>query len=279
MEEENPSADLSRPAVARPAMQDAQVFLPFLHELAELAGRTILPFFRQPLAAESKGAGRFDPVTEADRRAERAMRDLIVRRFPEHGVVGEEYGAERPEAEHVWLLDPIDGTRAFIAGLPLWGVLIGLRREGEPVLGMIAQPYLGERFYGSPAGSFLERGGERRRLAARPCASLAAATLSTTAPDLFSAEEEARYRRVEREARLVRYGYDCYAYAMVALGFVDCVVEAGLGAHDIEPIVPIVAGAGGFATDWSGRPKRGGGQVVVAGDRRVLDAALRQLGG
>lgn len=278
MKEENRTQEMPGVVQGRRAMPDVQGFLPFLHELADVAGRTILPFFRQPLAVDSKAADRFDPVTEADRRAERAMRDLIAARFPDHGVVGEEYGPDRPEADHVWLLDPIDGTRAFVAGLPLWGVLIGLRREGVPVLGMIAQPYLGERFYGSAEGSFLERGGERRRLATRPCPALAAATLSTTAPDLFSADEETRYRSVEREARLVRYGYDCYAYAMVALGFVDCVVEAGLGAHDIEPIVPIVAGAGGFATDWSGRPKRGGGRVVVAGDRRVLDAALQRLG-
>jgi len=254
--------------------------VPFLHELADAASAAILPRFRSQLVAETKAGGRlaFDPVTEADREAEAAMRRLIGGRFPQHGIIGEEYGEERAEAECVWLLDPIDGTRAFICGLPLWGVLIGLRCAGRPVLGMVAQPYLGERFIGTGQAAWLERGGERRALHVRPCPALAQASLSTTAPDLFDAEEAARFQAVERRTRLVRYGYDCYAYAMLAMGFVDCVIEAGLRPYDIEPIVPIIAGAGGFVTDWTGEEKRGGGQVIAAGDRRVLDEALAELG-
>jgi histidinol phosphatase-like enzyme (inositol monophosphatase family) len=262
-------------------MRDLHSLIPFLHELADAASAAILPRFRSPMAAESKPGGRlpFDPVTEADREAEAAMRRLIAGRFPGHGIVGEEYGDERVDAECVWVLDPIDGTRAFISGMPLWGVLIGLRCAGEPVLGMIAQPYLGERFIGTGDAAWLERGGERRPLKVRPCAALGEATLSTTSPDLFDRQELARYRAVEDRARLVRYGYDCYAYAMVAMGFVDCVIEAGLKPYDIEPIVPLIAGAGGFVTDWTGAEKQGGGRVVACGDRRVLEEALAQLGG
>ncbi|HEX2255166.1 MAG TPA: histidinol-phosphatase [Afifellaceae bacterium] len=260
-------------------MTQTHSLIPFMHELADAAAAAILPRFRSPLVAEAKPGGRhaFDPVTAADREAEAAMRQLIGRRFPRHGIVGEEYGDERADAECVWLLDPIDGTRAFICGLPLWGVLIGFRCAGRPALGMIAQPYLGERFVGTGDEAWLERGGERRPLKVRPCPALAEASLSTTAPDLFDASEMARYRAVEGRARLVRYGADCYAYAMVAMGFLDCVVEAGLKPYDIEPIVPIVAGAGGFVTDWKGADKRGGGQVVAAGDRRVLEEALSEL--
>lgn len=262
-------------------MTDTHSLIPFMHELADAAAAAILPRFRSELVAEAKPGGRhaFDPVTEADREAEAAMRRLIHSRFPGHGIIGEEYGEERAEAECVWLLDPIDGTRAFICGLPLWGVLIGLRCAGRPVIGMVAQPYLGERYVGTGEEAWLERGGERRALRVRACPELAEATLSTTAPDLFDAGETARFQAVERRAKLVRYGYDCYAYAMVAMGFVDCVVEAGLRAFDIEPIVPIVTGAGGFVTDWTGAEKRGGGQVVAAGDRRVLEEALAVLGG
>lgn len=261
-------------------MLDTHSLIPFLHDLADAASAAILPRFRSALVAESKAGGGlpFDPVTEADREAEAAMRRLISKRFPEHGIIGEEYGEERPDAEWVWLLDPIDGTRAFISGLPLWGVLIGLRYSGRPALGMIAQPYIGERFIGTGEEAWLERGGERRPLSVRACAGLGEATLSTTAPDLFSAEEVERYREVESRCRLVRYGTDCYAYAMVATGFVDCVVEAGLKAYDIEPIIPIITGAGGFVSDWAGADMPRGGRVVAAGDRRILDEALRHLG-
>ncbi|MYZ47691.1 histidinol-phosphatase [Propylenella binzhouense] len=252
-------------------------FLPFLHELADAAGRAILPHFRAELAVENKAEAGFDPVTIADRAAEAAMREMISRRFPDHGVIGEEYGPERTDAEFVWVLDPVDGTRAFISGLPLWGVLIGLKRAGEPMLGMVAQPYIGERFYGTGSEAWFERGSLRKPLRVRSCPGLSAATLSATSPTMFTAAERAQFGRLEREARLVRYGYDCYAYAMVAAGFVDCVVESGLGPYDIEPIVPIILGAGGRVTDWAGVPKRGGGQVLATGDARVHAAALARL--
>lgn len=259
-------------------MSRAAAFLPFARELANAAAEAILPHFRTAMAVGDKqGRGVFDPVTEADRGAEAAMRRLIAARHPGHGILGEEYGAERLDADFVWVLDPIDGTRAFISGLPLWGTLIGLRHNGEPVLGVVAQPYIGEVFIGTAEGSWLELAGERRPLRTRRCASMAEATVSATGPYLFAPDEWRRFERLQAAAKLVRYGYDCYAYAMVASGFIDCVAEAGLGPYDIEPLVPIIAGAGGIVTDWEGNPKRGGGQSLALGDPERLEEALRLL--
>lgn len=260
------------------AVNRAADFLPFARELASAAAEAILPHFRTPLAiGDKRGRGVFDPVTEADRSAEAAMRRLIETRHPDHGILGEEYGAERLDADLVWVLDPIDGTRAFVSGLPLWGTLIGLRRQGEPVLGVVAQPYIGEVFIGTAEGAWLERGERRQALKTRPCAALAEATVSATGQYMFTPEEWRRFERLQAAAKLVRYGYDCYAYAMVASGFIDCVAEAGLGPYDIEPVVPIIIGAGGIVTDWTGEPKRGGGQALALGDPERLEEALRLL--
>jgi histidinol phosphatase-like enzyme (inositol monophosphatase family) len=259
-------------------MRQMQAYVPFLHELADAAAEAILPEFRTASVVENKATdGRYDPVTRADRNAEAAMRRLIASRHPDHGIVGEEFGAERADAEHVWVLDPIDGTSAFICGLPLWGVLIGLKVDGAPALGMLAQPFLGERFFGWTDAAWRERGGVRSRLRVRPCAALGQAVVSTTSPRLFGDEEARSWRAVERESRLVRYGYDCYAYAMLASGFIDCIVEAGLKVYDIDPLIPIFRGAGGHVANWEGGSAAGGGRVVAAGDARVLEAALDRL--
>jgi myo-inositol-1(or 4)-monophosphatase len=252
--------------------------MPFARELAAAAAAVILPHFRTPLTIDDKGGrGVFDPVTEADRGAEAAMRRLIGSRHPDHGILGEEYGAERLEADFVWVLDPVDGTRAFISGLPLWGTLIGLRHQGEPVLGLVAQPYIGEVFIGTRDGAWLERGNDKTPLRTRRCAAMSEATVSSTGPYLFAPDDWRRFDRLQKAAKLVRYGYDCYAYAMVAGGFIDCVAEAGLGPYDIEPLVPIIEGAGGVVTDWEGKPKRGGGQSLAIGDPTLLEEALRLL--
>ncbi len=263
-------------------MHKAQSSFPFLHQLAERAGEVILPIFRSEMTINTKtqtGDEGFDPVTNADRDAEQAMRALIHENFPEHGIMGEEFGSENVDADYVWVLDPIDGTRAFISGLPLWGVLIGLRHQGEPAVGMIAQPYMDERFYGDASGSFLSRGGETAPMHTRDCTAIADMTLSTTSPDMFPPDDLQAFRAVEAQSRLVRYGYDCYAYAMLAMGFIDCVIESGLQPYDIEPIVPVIEGAGGCVTDWSGNRKKGGGQAVAVGDKRLLDPVLRRLAG
>lgn len=253
-------------------------FSAFMDELATVSGRAILPFFRTALMAENKALGdKFDPVTEADRAAEAAMRQLIRRQFPQHGICGEEFGDERSDADYVWVLDPIDGTRAFISGLPLWGTLIGLTHRSTPVYGLMHQPFTGERFYGGGRKAGYKGPMGARTLKTRRCASLAEATLSTTSPCLFSEDERPRYERVERETRLVRYGYDCYAYCMVAAGHIDLVIEAGLKPYDIVALVPIIEGAGGIVTNWEGGSPAAGGTVIAAGDPRIHEAALRLL--
>ncbi len=252
----------------------------FLERLADLASAAILPHFRVPTSISNKGgAGRFDPVTAADREAEQAIRAAIAAAYPDHGIIGEEFGATNGHADRVFVIDPIDGTRSFIAGLPVWGVLLGLLVAGKPVLGLMAQPFTGERFTGDGEGARYVGPGGPRDLAVRPCATLDEAVLFTTSPHLFSAAEHEAYARVERGVRLARYGADCYAYCMVAAGCVDAVVEAGLQPHDILPLIPIIEGAGGRVTDWDGNPAFSGGRVVASGDPRLHDRILRVLAG
>jgi histidinol phosphatase-like enzyme (inositol monophosphatase family) len=253
----------------------------FAFELAAVAGEVILPLFRADHGLEDKGAnkdGRFDPVTKADKGAEAAIRTAVTARFPDHGFIGEEYGEDRPDAEFVWVLDPVDGTRAFICGLPLWTTLIGLRHQGRPVVGAIGQSHLGEVFVGSARGSRLIRNGAETALRVRECAGLGEALIATTDHNIFQGAKLRAWDGVRRAARLARYGCDAYAYAMVALGTLDLVVETGLKAWDIEAAIPLIQGAGGLITDWRGGPiGPNGGQMVIAGDRRVLDEALALL--
>jgi histidinol phosphatase-like enzyme (inositol monophosphatase family) len=252
----------------------------FLVELNRASARVILPLFRADHKLEDKGGpGAFDPVTAADKGAEAAIRSLIAARYPDHGVIGEEYGEDRSEAEFVWVLDPIDGTRAFIAGLPVWTTLIGLRFQGEPVLGSIGQPYVGELYIGHGGRSRLMSRGAVRPLKVRTGISLGAAIISTTDPHAcFDRSEMAAWRDLRGRVRLVRLGCDAYAYAMVAAGTVDLVVEAGLKNWDIEAAIPVIAGAGGFVTDWRGEQVgRNGGQAAIAGDRSLLEEALAAL--
>ncbi|MGE3144065.1 MAG: histidinol-phosphatase [Pseudorhodoplanes sp.] len=255
-------------------------FEAFVDRLATVSGETILPFFRTTLSAVDKSTGtRFDPVTEADRAAEAAMRALIAEHFPTHGVLGEELGNERTDAEYVWVLDPIDGTKSFIGGMPVWGTLIALTRLGEPVFGMMHQPFIGERFTGDGLNARYRGPAGERALRTRACATLSEAMLYTTSPLLMKDADRAAYERVERTAQLARYGGDCYAYCMLAAGHLDLVVETELKPYDIMALVPIVAGAGGIVTSWDGGPATAGGRVVAAGDRRVHEAALKMLTG
>jgi histidinol phosphatase-like enzyme (inositol monophosphatase family) len=253
----------------------------FLLELNRAAAGVILPLFRADHGLENKaGAGAFDPVTEADRGAEAAIRALISKRFPEHGVIGEEYGEDRPDAEWVWVIDPVDGTRAFIAGLPVWTTLIGLRLDGKPVLGSIGQPVLDEIYLGRLGGARLITQDASRPLHVRKGVPLDQAIIATTDPDgCFDAVERVAWRQVRAASRLARMGCDAYAYAMVAAGTIDLVVEAGLKAWDIDAAIPVIAGAGGIVTDWRGAPVgKHGGQVAIAGDPDLLEAALVALG-
>ena len=260
-----------------PALLDE--FDAFLIELNAAAAGAILPLFRGDHGLSNKFEVGFDPVTEADKGAERAIRALITARYPHHGVIGEEYGEDRPDSEWVWVLDPVDGTRAFIAGLPLWTTLIGLRHQGRPVLGSIGQPFLGELYLGHAGGSRLISGGASRPLKVRACPKLTDAIIATTDPEAcFTGAELGAWTQVRAAARLARLGCDAYAFAMVAAGTLDLVVEAGLKSWDIESAIPLIAGAGGIVTDWRGRDVgQYGGQVAIAGDRACLDEALVAL--
>jgi len=252
-------------------------FTSFVDQLAAASGDTILPFFRTALTVENKKAAGFDPVTAADRAAENAMRALIRNSFPAHGILGEEYESERADAEYVWVLDPIDGTKSFISGMVAWGTLIGLMRFGEPVFGMMHQPFTRERFSGDGGAARYRGPAGDRDLRVRPCESLRDAVLFTTSPLLMNEADRAVFRRVENEVKLSRYGGDCYAYCMLAAGQIDLIIETELKAHDIVALIPIIIGAGGIVTTWENGPAQGGGRVVVAGDRRVHQAALAML--
>jgi myo-inositol-1(or 4)-monophosphatase len=253
-------------------------FAAFVNELATVSGETILPFFRTALSIEDKGKpGGFDPVTAADHAAETAMRTLIRRTFPDHGIIGEEYGRERADAEYVWVLDPIDGTKSFISGMPAWGTLIALLRSGEPVFGMMNQPFIRERFSGDGGKASYRGPAGERDLRVRACAELAKAVLFTTSPLLMKADDRAIFSRVEQAVRLSRYGGDCYAYCMLAAGHVDLVIETGLKPYDVLPLLPIIAGAGGIVTTWEGGAPHAGGRIIAAGDKRVHAAALALL--
>ena len=251
-------------------------------DLADVAAARSLPLFRsRMLRAENKaGPGAvvgFDPVTEADREAERAMRALLAARRPDDGILGEEFGPLEGRSGLTWVLDPIDGTRAFLSGATTWGTLIGLDAGEGPILGLIDQPYTRERFMGGAGRAEMVRDGARTPLETRPCATLADAILYTTFPEIGTADERRGFEAVRDRVRLTRYGFDCYAYALVALGQVDLVIEAGLHPYDIEGPQAVIEAAGGVYTDWRGGPAHRGGRVVAAGDRRTHAAALDLL--
>jgi myo-inositol-1(or 4)-monophosphatase len=260
-----------------PSNMTAIDFSSFVDQLATASGDTILPFFRTALAVENKKVGGFDPVTAADRAAEQAMRAVIRRHFPDHGILGEEYGSERTEAEYVWVLDPIDGTKSFISGMLAWGTLIGLMRFGEPVFGLMHQPFTRERFSGDGGAARYRGPAGNRDLHVRECASIDQAVMSTTSPLLMNRADRAAFAKLEDNVKLSRYGGDCYAYCMLAAGLIDLIIETEIKPYDIVAIIPIVAGAGGMVTTWENGPAQTGGRIIVAGDRRVHQAALETL--
>jgi inositol-phosphate phosphatase/L-galactose 1-phosphate phosphatase/histidinol-phosphatase len=254
---------------------DLDAFLTVALELADAAGDVIRPYFRKALVVDDKAD--LTPVTIADRSAEQAMRRLIELRFPEHGIIGEEYGRVRDSAEYVWTLDPIDGTKSFISGVPMFGTLIALARAGRPILGVIDQPISRERWVGVAGRGTTLNGSVMR---CRACPDLAAATLFATSPDMFKGEDTARFARVSAAVKLTRFGADCYAYGLLAAGFIDLVLEASLKPYDFCPMVPIIEEAGGVATDWRGLALdlASEGRALMAGDRRAHEAALALLG-
>ncbi|MCI2400522.1 histidinol-phosphatase [Aliiroseovarius subalbicans] len=246
--------------------------------LADAARAAILPHFRSPaLTADNKEADGFDPVTEADRAAERAMREVLARLRPDDGILGEEYGTTEGSTGLTWVLDPIDGTRAFLSGTPNWGVLIAVMDETGPVMGLVDQPYIGERFFGGFDAAWMVGPAGRSTLATRPARALSEAILFTTFPEVGSSEEGRAFHDLAGRVKLTRYGMDCYAYALVAAGQIDLVVEAGLEAYDIQGPMAVIQAAGGIVTDWHGGPVHMGGRAVAAANAGIHAAALEVL--
>ncbi len=248
------------------------------HALADAARPVTLRHFRQSaLTAENKLADGFDPVTIADRGSERAMREILAARRPDDGILGEEFGTSQGSSGLTWVLDPIDGTRGYISGTPTWGVLVAVNAGGAPIYGIIDQPYVGERFEGGFGVHSMVGPLGRRELATRRSVDLGDAILFSTFPEVGTGAEEAAFAALSKHVRLTRYGMDCYGYALVAVGQVDLVVEAGLLAYDVQAPIAVVTAAGGVVTDWQGRPAHNGGRIIAAGSAELHAQALEIL--
>lgn len=250
-----------------------------LFELARTAGDCAMGYFRRRLDIEDKShGGHFDPVTQADRDIERRLRQCIHSAFPAHGIVGEEFADAVTDSPYLWYIDPIDGTRSFMTGSPLWGCLVGFVAEQHCVLGALCQPVLGELFWGGPQGSFLEVDGQRRRLRSATTSQLNEASLYCTHPDIFPTPDlKRRFQTVSDHCRLTRYGGDCYNYALLAAGYIDLVIESDLKPFDIVPLIPILEGAGCVVTDWAGGSASAGGSIIAAANPELHAAALAYL--
>jgi myo-inositol-1(or 4)-monophosphatase len=251
----------------------------FANRLADASGAVIRPFFRQRIEVVHKpGLRAFDPVTEADKGGERAIRAIIEHDRPDDGILGEEYGEKPGRNSLRWVLDPVDGTRAFITGRHEWGSLIALEDNDVPVLGIIDQPVLGERYLGVNGRAVLLEGAKRTPLKARACASIKDAILCATDPSAyFTPDQQAAFGRVKAVVRMTRYGGDCYLFAALALGFVDIIIEAGFNRWDVAALIPLVEGAGGIITDWSGGDCRDGRTILACGDKRIHEEAIKLL--
>jgi myo-inositol-1(or 4)-monophosphatase len=267
----NPSTTLSTAEVAEA--------LSFALRVVQDAGKIALRYFRKALAVDNKlGKGRFDPVTRADREVEASLREALARRFPDFGIIGEETGSTPGRSDLNWVIDPIDGTKAFISGFPTWGILLGLQQGDRVLAGLMHQPVTGEIFYGSVAGAFLQCRGQRTTMHTRPQVVLDEALLYCTHLSMFANEANREaFRRVAAKARLQRFGGDCYSYCMLALGQIDLVVEDTLQPYDIVPLIPIIEAAGGVVTDGRGRAPVAGGFVVAAANRQLHQEVMSLL--
>ena len=274
-------------------LPDSKALLAMAHDLADSAAAITLRHFRTSLAVENKGAENkdpveyFDPVTLADRQAEECMRAMVAKVWPTHGFWGEEYGPQgamlTPEGKIVkpsWIVDPIDGTRAYIMGIPLWASLIAFHDGTSPCVGLMDQPLVGDRFFAVGGKSFWRQGvnATPRRVHTRPCATLSHAVVATTHPAMFQTPQtKEAFDRLAHGVRMVRYGTDSYGYALLAAGYVDLVVEGGLQPYDVQALLPLVRNAGGVFTDWQGKDPQYGGCVVAAGSAALHEQALKVL--
>ena len=253
-----------------------------LLEAAEIAAAITLPRFRQGIAVDNKWSVGFDPVTEADREAERVIRNLLAERFPGHSILGEEWEDKSGTEPYAWIIDPIDGTRAFVTGVPVWGTLVGLTVNGRAAAGLMAQPFTGEIYLSLPGEAHYHRGSEHLPLRTSAVTEVAKAKLTTTSPDLFlrpGRDLTVQWNRLERSVLTTRYGLDCYGYALLAAGHIDLVVEAGLKNVDICPLIPLIENAGGVITTWEGGRAEGGGNCIAAATPELHQAALAVLRG
>ena len=262
----------------RPSDAEQADLLATAHDLAEVARAATLAHFRSAgLSADSKEAGRFDPVTIADKQAEAAMRAVLARRRPQDGILGEEFAEVVGDSGLTWVLDPIDGTRGYLCGTPTWGVLIAVANSAGPLLGIIDQPFIGERFVGGFGRAEVTGPMGRFDLATRGARAIGQAILLSTFPEIGTAADHAAFRRVADKVRLVRYGMDCYGYALLAAGQVDLVIEAGLQEYDIQAPIAVIEAAGGIVTDWLGASVHQGGRVLAAANAEIHAAAMALL--
>ncbi len=248
-------------------------FLSLAHKLADLSGAISLAGFRNEIKVENKSKTGFDPVTEIDKACEQAMRKEIELTFPEHGIIGEEKGAANQQSEYCWLLDPIDGTRSYITGNPLWGTLIGLYHKGKPLLGMMDNPFMSERFWSEAGKSYWQKEGKKQPISTSPEQELSHARLASTAMEIFTAEEATAFQALQSKTRLTRFGGDCYNYCLLASGSLDLVVEAGLHDYDIAALIKIIENAGGTITTWEGQPAHRGGKIIAAANKKLAETA------
>lgn len=250
----------------------------FALELADASAKAILPFFRKDIDVAVKSGVVWDPVTEGDRAGERIMRSMIEARYPEHGIHGEEYGLKPSRSGFTWVLDPVDGTRAFISGMPTWATLIGLNFEDRPQVGVMNQPFVGETFYGNPEGAWSVHQGMSRKIKTRAARPLAQAIFTTTAPELYrNAAEKGVLQRLNAATRLTRYGGDAYFFCVLAAGQIDLALDAHMEPYDIAPLIPIIEGAGGIVTTWERTPAAKGGNVIAASSLALYEEALQVI--
>ena len=263
--------------ISSPGTLDEAAIAETLLACAQAARPVTLSRFRTQLVVDNKLAEGFDPVTEADREAEMAIREIIAARFPDHGIIGEEWDAKTTATPYNWIIDPIDGTKAFISGVPVWGTLIGLTHQGRSIAGLMEQPFTGERWLAVGGKLSHSRHDETFPASVSDRTRLSQARASTTTPDMFKGPHLAAWTAVSSRALQVRYGLDCYAYMLLAAGHIDLVVEAGLKDVDIAPLIPIIEAAGGIATTWDGGRAEKGGTCIAAATPQLHDEAMRVL--
>jgi myo-inositol-1(or 4)-monophosphatase len=258
-------------------LTDWQELTRFALTLAEAAGEAILPHFRKNAPVDVKDHAQWDPVTEGDRAGERAIRALIEKHYPDHGIHGEEYGIKDGKSAFTWMLDPVDGTRAFVVGMPTWATLIGLYENGEPRLGVMSQPFVGDVFYGNPDGAWLNYRGHTEAIRVRPISKLDEAALGTTTPHLYKGKDREGFERLRDAVKVTRYGGDAYFFALVAAGHLDVAMDCGLQAYDIAALLPIIRGAGGYAGGWNNPNPNQGGNIIAASSQSLFEAAQAKM--